>query len=75
MGQREHLSASEFLDAESGIHIPNLEENYTFLAADGQLLKHTLPNLMQIMLQHNLLSNILSLEGLTNDTFLKEAMK
>ena len=75
MGKREKLTASEFIDAESGIHIPEYEENIELLSPNGAVKSKSIPNLMRIMLQHGLLPHVIKTDNVINIDFLQKVKK
>ncbi len=55
MAQREQLTADEFLQAMTGLHIPGRAENLALLEQPGSVATQAIPNLVRIMAQHGLL--------------------
>ena len=63
MGIRQQTSAEEFLQAQSGLHVPSRDENLTMLGGATPGLVVTGQRLMTLMLESKLLRTGLDIEG------------
>jgi NitT/TauT family transport system substrate-binding protein len=63
MGVRQQTTAEEFLQAQSGLHVPSRDENLSMLGGATPALAVTGQRLMALMLESKLLRTGLDIEG------------